>query len=572
MRESDQAPADLQTGPVVIGEWSFLPESHELVKQTDCVKLEPRASQLLLFLIQSGGKTMSREVLIASAWPGMVVGDEVLTSAINKLRKALGDDRHKPRYIETIPKQGYRLIADIRAVVDDPEQTGLAVERRVASSTETKKPWLLAGVVVLLVIVGFMLLSASRAPSPSSAVNSPQSSAEPTPMVVVLPFENLSNDPEQDYFTDGITDDIITDLTRFNGIRVLAGNTTSRLRGQAIDHQQLIDDFNISHVLEGSVRKAGDVLRISARLIAASSGETLWAERYDKTLKDIFSVQDDVSQNIVSALSVQLTDQDKLAFERPTTSNFEAYDLYLQGRRNLTERTSETDRLALEFYHSAIEKDPNFARAYGAIAVALIRFANSSYAENTARQKDKALFYAQKAVELGNRSQNTYWALGFTHLYRKEFDRAEQAVRQSLEIAPNYADGLALMALIKNHLEQPKEAIELINRAIQLNPGYTWDYPFNLGFAYYLLEDYEMAEQQLTLALDRNQNARLPRLILIATYMGMQQPEDAEWEMEQLLHQFPNYTSRSLLNADPIRDTRSMNRYIERLHQAGLPQ
>ena len=391
------------------------------------------------------------------------------------------------------------------------------------------------------------------------------------PTIAVLPFANMSGDPDQEYFADGITDDIITDLTRFESIRVLAGSTTFKLRGQKIDYRQLVEELKISHVLEGSVRRSGDKIRISARLISARDSESLWAERYDKPLKDIFSVQDDVSRNIADALSVQLTEHDKLAFERPTTSSFEAYDLYLQGRRLLDQRTTETNQMALELYEGAIELDPNFARAYGAIAVALIRNATGASKDNLDQARDKALFYARKAVELGKRSQNTYWALGFTHLFRREFEAAETAVSESLRIAPNYADGMALMALLKNYLEKPREAIDLIERAMLLNPGYTWDYPYNLGYAYYLLEDYPRAIEYLTSALERNLNARPPRLLLIACYMEIGATDDAEWEMDQMLTQYPNYTVGLLLEAAPLRDTPHTNRLIDQLRQAGLP-
>lgn len=557
-----------------IGDWVFNPELQELSKDIETVKLEPRTSHLLSLLVQAPGVVLPREKLIAAAWPGMVVGDEALTNAINKLRKALGDDRQNPRYIQTIPKKGYRLIADIS--IPEP----LTTDEPLSSSKTRPDPsgakryrWHIAVIAIVAVAGLFLILSPSTLEQQQSKTEqSAQIAAnEGMPVVVVLPFENLSQDPDQEYFTDGITDDIITDLTRFESIRVLAGTTTFKLRGRKIDYQQLIDELKITHVLEGSVRKAGDALRISARLISARDGQSLWAERYDKPLKDIFDVQDDVSRNIVNALSVELTEQDRLAFERPTTSNFEAYDLFLQGRRRVDERSAGSSLAALDAFQAAIDLDPGFARAYGGIAVALIRGANSAYIDNAGPRKDRALFYARKAVELDQRSQNTYWALGFTHLFRKEFAAAEAAISESLRIAPNYADGMALMALLKNWQEQPDEAIALIEQAMSLNPGYSWDYPYNLGFAYYLKEDYDKAIEYLTSALERNLNARSPRLILIACYMETGATDEAEWEVEQILTLDPDYTIEYILRQDPIRDTPSMNRFIAQLRRAGLP-
>lgn len=436
--------------------------------------------------------------------------------------------------------------------------------------TRSSAQWRLIGSVSLVALIVAGIFYWVYLDGPSEYTRSSDSLRD-KPTIAVLPFANMSGDPDQEYFADGITDDIITDLTRFESIRVLAGSTTFKLRGQKIDYRQLVDELKISHVLEGSVRRSGDKIRISARLISARDSESVWAERYDKPLKDIFNVQDDVSRNIADALSVQLTEHDKLAFERPTTSSFEAYDLYLQGRRLLDQRTTETNQMALELYEGAIELDPNFARAYGAIAVALIRNATGAHKDNLDQARDKALFYARKAVELGKRSQNTYWALGFTHLFRREFEAAETAVSESLRIAPNYADGMALMALLKNYLEKPREAIDLIERAMLLNPGYTWDYPYNLGYAYYLLEDYPRAIEYLTSALERNLNARPPRLLLIASYMEIGATDDAEWEMDQMLTQYPDYTVGLLLEGAPMRDTPRTNRLIDQLRQAGLP-
>lgn len=566
--------ASLNAAAVHIGDWVFDPELQELSNDDETVRLEPRTSHLLSLLVQAPGAVMQRERLVEAVWSGMVVGDEALTNAVNKLRKALGDDPQNPRYIQTIPKKGYRLIAEVSTpeppTRDEPlSEPGARPEPPGAKQYR----WHIA-VIAIAALAGLLLIlsPSTLERQQSKTEQSTQISAkEEPPVVVVLPFENLSQDPDQEYFTDGITDDIITDLTRFEGIRVLAGTTTFKLRGQKIDYQQLIDELKISHVLEGSVRKAGDTLRISARLILARDGQSLWAERYDKPLEDIFKVQDDVSRNIANALSVELTEQDKLAFERPTTSNFDAYDLYLQGRRRMDERTPEGTEAALDLFEAAIGLDPDFARAYGAIAVALARTATSASIESPGPRRDRALFYARKAVELDQRSQNTYWALGFTHLLRAEFTAAEAAIFESLRIAPNYADGMALMALLKNYLEQPDEAIVLIEKAMLLNPGYSWDYPYNLGYSYFLKGDYDKAIEYLTSALERNLNSRSPRLILIACYMATGATDDAEWEVEQLLTLDPHYTIGFMQEQIPIRDSPRMNRFVEQLRQAGLP-
>ncbi len=324
----------LNSLPVSIGEWTFYPDLFKLVRPNQEVKLEPRSAQLLMYLVRNPGKTCSRESLIDNAWPGMVVGDEVLTSAINKLRKAFEDRSNDPHYIETIPKAGYRLIAQVEVIKTSAQQK--PVDKTL------KKPVYWSMGVIILLLCALMLLflwiptdSINQKSQDTDLINLPKS----IPVIAVLPFENLSTDQDQGYFADGITEDIITDLSTFNEIRVLAGTTTFKFRGQTKDLTQQINELGISHVLEGSVRKSGKQLRISARLINTRNGQNIWAERFDRTLEDIFEVQDNVTRNIVNALSIHLSDQEKKVYEMPTTSSFEAYDLYLKGRNQSNQRT-----------------------------------------------------------------------------------------------------------------------------------------------------------------------------------------------------------------------------------------
>jgi adenylate cyclase len=392
------------------------------------------------------------------------------------------------------------------------------------------------------------------------------------PSIAVLPFTNISNNPEQEYFVDGITEDIITDLSRLSKLRVLARNTSFKYKGQIIDLKKIVNELGVSHILEGSIRRTGNNLRITSRLIDSISGESIWAERFDKQLDDVFKVQDDVTQSIVSSLSIKLTGRDKEVLAQPTTSSFAAYDLFLQGQSLTNERTKEANLQAQKIYQKAIELDSGYARAYGALAVTLSRFSTAGYSESPEETKKQALELALKAVKLDSKSQHTYWALGFTYLYLHEFEMAAEAVRAAMVIAPNYADGLGLLALIKNRMGLAEESIKLIDKAILLNPYYTWDYLYNLGFAHYTLENYEKASEFLQEALERNENARPARLLLAASYVGLNRLDDAEWEIEEILSQNPMMSISFLVKGLFFGNEDKMNIYVAHLRKAGLPE
>ena len=586
MDEGGNSQFKLNSDPIGIGKWTFYPDLLKLEREDRKEKLEPRAAQLLLYFTRNPDKACTRQSLIENAWPNRVVGDEVLTTAVNKLRKALGDDSHNPLYIETIPKVGYRFVAEVKKL---EKQSQNEAEAKLAADKEKDEPLVslkatISIAVVILVSIALVFLlndreSVSKPPFQNQLNDQEENPSESVtqvsginPSIAVLPFVNISEDVDQEYFVDGITEDIITDLSRISSLRVLARNTTFRYKGQSLDLNDIANELNVSHILEGSVRKVGNNLRISARLFDASTAQSLWAERYDRKLEGVFKVQDDVTHNIVTSLRIQLSQQDLEVLESPTTTNFEAYDLFLKGQRLQNERTRESNFQAQQNFRNAIKLDSSFARAYGALSVALLRAATGGYTQNPQEVKDQALEYARKSTLLDNKSQNAFWALSFVHLYRQEYMEAAREVQKALIVAPSYADGIALKALIQNHLGNAEESIQLINRAILLNPYYSWDYLYNLGWAEYTLGNYEKAVELLQRALERNENARPARLMLTASLVAIEEQEDAEWEIEQVLTQFPTMTLSKITKEMPMANEENMKLYVSRLRQAGMPE
>jgi len=390
--------------------------------------------------------------------------------------------------------------------------------------------------------------------------------------IIVLPFDDISSESDQGYFVDGITEDIITDLSRLSGLKLLARNTSFQYKGKTVDPKKIRQELNVAYMLEGSVRKSGSQIRVTAQLIDTETAHHIWADRYDRKLTDVFAVQDDVTQNIVNALALHLTEQDKAALVHKRTNSIEAYETFLRGQRLYRTRTMETNKQAQETLKEAIKLDPSYARSYGTLALSLTQAVNAGWTDNLVEDSNRALELARKAVSLDDQSPHAYWSLAFTHLYRNEHQQAIEAIQRSIEISPSYADAYALLALIKVYSGEAEEVIELMKKSMDLNPHYSWDYLWILGLSYYTLDQFEKANEYFERALERNLNSLRPLLYRTATYMELGMQDEAEWEIEQLVEIYPNLTISQLATRSPISDPKALQRFLSHLRNAGLPE
>jgi len=553
-------PPDL-TNEFQLADWSVHPAIGRISRKGEEVRLEPKVMKVLVMLAAQAGKVLSREALETGVWGDMIVGYDALPSSINKLRKALGDDSHSPRYIETVSKKGYRLIATI-SVASLSGQT----EQTSAHVWYLKKNFVYL-FSALLIGVGFAAYFFNY--EQKAAINNPNLASEKR--IAVLPFSNISGDPGQEYFVDGITDDLITDLSGLSNIVVISRTASIQYKDQEVDPVEVGKQLGADYFLAGSVRKSGKRWRINVKLINTVNGTNLWAKRFENTETSLFSAQDEVVKSIVAALAIKLNTQDKLRLNNRPTTNFAAYELFLQGQKLFKVRTKESNQDAQDSYRRAIELDPNFARAYGALAVALDVYYWRGWSESPAETLERALEMAHYATELDPGSPQAYWALAYALLYRKEHHKAELAVKRAIELAPNYADGYGLLALINNNLGNGKMALAYINKGMKLNPHYSWDYPYNRGRAHYILGEYLQSIKYLLVALERNENAVNPRMYLAAAYIAAGQKDDAIWEIEQLKVISPETTIQHLKNNIPIADKKLQRVFLDQLRQAGLP-
>jgi len=390
------------------------------------------------------------------------------------------------------------------------------------------------------------------------------------PSLAVLPFRTLSEDPQQDYLGDGIAEDLITDLSRLRNMTVIARSSSFRYRGQSPTAEQVGKELKVSHLLEGSVRRAGDRVRVTVQLVETGTGQQLWAERFDRVLDDIFAIQDEIAKSIVAGLSVELVTGEQGHLGGAAAKNFAAYDSFLRGQKAYQEYSREGNIRARALYREAIAIDPTFGRAYGALAISLARGSIVGWEENLEESLDQALTLARQAVRLAPYAPQTHWALGYTLLMRREYKEAFTATEQAVELAPNYADGYGLLALISNGLGEADDAIRYIRKGMELNPYYSWDYPYNLGRALYLKGQYQEAVGQLKESLTRNPSSLNPRLYLAAALLSLGQTEDAEWEVLQIRTDYPEVSLSSISTRIPTADGPWKEKFLADLATAGL--
>jgi adenylate cyclase len=411
-----------------------------------------------------------------------------------------------------------------------------------------------------------------RIGTPDRAVGAPQAGSPPVPhkpSIAVLPFANMSGDAEQEYFSDGMTEDLITDLSRVSGLFVIARNSSFAYKGRSVKVQEIGRDLGVRFVLEGSVRKAGNRVRITAQLIDAGSGGHLWAERFDRDLTDIFSTQDEVVEKIVGALAVTLTQGEEL--RRRGTGNVEAYESWLRAREFLTRGTRESVVQARAMYRRAIEIDLNFAAPHAGLALAAISDYVSGWALDPAQALDEAERWARRAVELNDQEPVSHMALGNMLLWRRGHEGALAEFRRVITLDPNFAQGYSATGLALMYAGRAAEALEPIAMAMRLDPHYPAIVLHFLAQANFSLGKYETAAQQLVDRIARNPGTDASRMLLASCYGHLGRVEDARSTWAELLKVNPDFSLMQRARVLPYKDAGDFQRIAEGLANAGLP-
>ena len=356
------------------------------------------------------------------------------------------------------------------------------------------------------------------------------------PSLAVLPFENLGNDPEQEYFADGMTEDLITALSQLSGILVIARHSVFAYKGVAKDARKIASELGVRYLLEGSVRRAGNRVRITAQLVDAETGMQAWADSYDRDLEDIFAVQDDVTRQIVETLKVNLSDSATGGLVHAGTANIEAHDLLLRGLERFWEYTPDSATAAQKFFTEAIEMDPDYGAAHAWLARAHVyRFSTGMAGHESL---EVAFRHAQKAVALQPRLPHCYSVLGWVQLWRGDAAEALGAGRRAVSTDPNNADAHLFLSVILTAVGRAEEGLQIMQKAMRLNPQPSVFYLFGLTLAYFTLGRHEEA-LETALAGKQLRSRFLPnRDFLALTYWMLGRRDEAVAERDEVLKMY----------------------------------
>jgi adenylate cyclase len=411
--------------------------------------------------------------------------------------------------------------------------------------------------------------SITAVPSPSIAPNPGPNGAGQS--IAVLPFTNMSGDPEQEYFSDGISEDIITDLSKIAGLTVIARNSSFTYKGRSVDVREIGRELGVRSVLEGSIRRAGQRVRITAQLIDATSGSHLWAERYDRDLTDIFAVQDEVTTQIVGALKVTLSPAEKARLVEKEPSNIAAYDCVLRGREIMLgkEKNRETFEEAVTFFKKALELDANYSQAYASLGFAHMFDYQNRWSDDPDGSFKLAKEYAQKAIENDPNEPMAHGVAALTAIFERDFDRAQAEVDRTLALNPSSALAHNLLGTIRSYSGRPLEAIPAIEQAMRLDPAFRPQFLHFLGIAYLLAGKYETAAAMLRQRILLVPNTDFSRAVLAATLGHLGENEEARRVWAELMKINPKFSFSAYIGRQPMLPE-DAERVVAGLAKAGL--
>ncbi len=415
----------------------------------------------------------------------------------------------------------------------------------------------------------YRLLPPGAVPSQPAAGAKDAPALPDKPSIAVLPFANMSADPEQEYFADGITEDIITDVSGVSGLFVIARNSSFVFKKQSVDVKEVGRRLGVRHVLEGSVRKAGKRVRVTAQLIDAQTGGHLWAERYDRDVEDIFAVQDEVTRHIVEALKVRLTPNERVRREGRGKINAEAYDLLAKARSTVYRFTAESVLECRKLLDRALQLDPDFSRAYALLAMAHgAEYLNNWNGANLDHIR-RAVDFALKAREKDENEPRAHQALAMMKLLLREYEEAERAAERAIELDANFDGGYVTLGQIHDFTGRHESAIGLFEQAMRLDPEFHLTLHI-LGRAQMQAGRYDEAERNFLRRLERVPRTDMTRAYLASLYGITGRIEDARRVWKEMLEINPKFSIEHLRRVLPYKDPAKFERLIEGVRKAGL--
>jgi len=511
---------------------------------------------LLLYLVSRSGEVATRDELLLAIWPGVVVGDDSLSQAVNKLRKALEDDTDHPAYIQTITKKGYRLLARV-------SHLSPASSPRRGWGRQTAYLIAAVGAMASLATAGLWWVGADRADVSPAAARVLESSELPT--IAVAPFEASGKESEELLLARGLAADLATDLSKLSGLSVIG---FAPMEGQAGTEASI--RHGARYVVSGTVQRIDKRVRLHVYLTEQSSGQQLWSERFDREEADLFAIQDELGPKLVGVLPAKVSEAELRRMARRHTRNLLAYEHFLRGQAALLTREDSGNERARQMFRRAIELDATFARAYSGLALTYAADYRNGWAPAEAGALDRAFELARTANEINPDIPETYWALAYVHAQRRQHQQALAYLEKSLSLYPSFADGYALMASIKTFVGQPSETVTLMRTAIRLNPKSGYLYFLVLGRAYFFLGDLEQARVNLLEAMKRNPEYVETHVYMAALTLAQSDQAAAAWEADQIRALDPKFESKRWLDSYPMTDDRQRTRLTRVFNELGV--
>jgi len=516
--------------------FAFDTDRRELRRGPDVVATAPQVFDLLEYLIRNREQVVSKDDLVDAIWKGRVVSDAALTTRVNAARSVIGDTGEAQRLIKTLPRKGFRFVGAVR------EEQGTAGAATADVATEPRKP----------------ILSLPDRPS-----------------IAVLPFQNLSADPEQEYFADGVVEDITMALSRFRWLFVIARNSSFTYKGRPADIKQVGRELGVRYVLEGSVRKAGSRIRIAGQLIDGESGAHLWADRFDGTLEDIFDLQDQVTSSVVGAIAPMLQREEIKRARRKPTENLDAYDYYLRGLASIRRWTREANSESLRLFGNAIQLDPSLACAYGMAGWCYVQRKARRWMTDDVKENTEAVRLARKAVHLGADdpvalSMGAYVLAFIAH----EFDDATAFVDRGLALNPNLAQAWNLSAWLRVFRGEPGLALDHAARGMRLSPFDPSMYGTNaaVAYAHFLEGRYDTASSYADKAIRDSPDFLLGICVFAASHALAGRLEPARKGLARAREYIPDLRASNLGELAPFRRAEDLALLARGLREAGLSE
>jgi len=502
---------------------------------------------------------------------GICISGSVHDQVHNKLNLTFADMGEQQVKNIAMPVRAYNIVSGgTSAAASNPPDKPKSVGRKTSG-------FAMAAVILIAAIgIGFWWYQQGNQPieTPTTKITAPIPSDKLS--IAVLPFNNLSGDKSQEYFADGMSEDLITDLSKISGLLVVARNSSFAYKGQKFDIRDVARELGVRYIVEGSVRKAGGRVRITAQLINADNGLHVWADRYDRELDNIFALQDEVGQKIVEALKLKLTGTDKRRLAHKGTSNVVAYDLYLQGRESESLFSPDSLAEALRLYGQAIEIDPNYSDAYARMANVHVVQVTLGLVDDVESARSKGFSLAERAIEVDAENPFAHWTLGQILLRHGNstsdaFARSISELERAIEIDPNYADAYAQLSFNYASDGRFEIAMRSIETAMRLNPRYPFWYLVGRGQIYYMQKNYQAAIADFEAAEERNPTITFTKWRLAAAYAQAGRIDDAEWQIDEIQNNGFNSNVDDVIRIIALQRQVDIDHYREGLVKAGLP-